>query len=100
MLTRVRDVSTGVVHFNCPSDVRYTLCARPNGEKINDLFGGTYKSWPTTSERVTCHDCAKVVCKIRNEPYNTLDDAFDDETMVRGIYAAAEPDGRVAERPS
>jgi len=93
-MTRMKS-ERGVVHYRCPANTRLTLCGEPAGQRISDLFGGEYREWPLTTERVTCPDCAKVICACRNEPYNTLNAEVEDATMMRGIYAAVQPDGPV-----
>jgi len=97
-MTRVED-DRGLVHFRNPARPDYALCGAMAGNVTIDIFGkATPTPWKLTTKRVNCTDCAKVVCAIRNTPYNALDAAIDDDTLMRGIYAAAEPDGRVKDR--
>lgn len=91
-MTRIKDTNTGLVHYVCPAHGGHTLCARTGG---TDLLGNFVKLGEPTAERVTCPDCAKVVCAIRNEPYNTLVADIDDATLDTGIWAAVQGDGPV-----
>jgi len=97
MMRRVKDAETNIVHFTCPSTLGMTLCAHPAGVKMDDLFNPSFKGWPETEEVVTCKDCAKVYCSVKNEPWNTQA-PFEDETLEAGIFAAVGKDGPVCEK--
>jgi len=88
----------GVTHYRCPDNPGLTLCGIRADNRTEDLFGKvTVSIWPMSFVRVNCPDCAKVICACRNEPYNTLVAEVEDNTMMRGIYAAVEVDGPVKE---
>lgn len=93
-MTRIVDTN-GVVHFVNPAHSGHTLCCRTAGA---DLFGEFKPLGKETSDQVNCPNCAKVVCAIRNEPYNTLVAEVEDKTMMLGVYSAVEPDGPVRDR--
>jgi len=93
-MTRIKDAG-GVVHFVNPAHAGHTLCCRTDGA---DLFGELKPLGKETSDPVNCPNCAKVVCAIRNETYNTLVAEVEDRTMMLGVYSAVEPDGAVRER--
>lgn len=94
MLVRVMDTDSGLVHFVNPANAGFTLCARTKG---TDLLGKRLPIGRLTSDLVTCPDCAKVVCAIRNEPYNTLESSFDETVFENGIYDAVKPPTEVVE---
>jgi len=79
------------VHFAHPGNPALTLCGRCLGPV--DLLGNPLADlqMQETAERVNCVECARTVCAIRNEPYNTLKDETDERTAMQGIYAAIQP---------
>lgn len=96
-MRRVKD-RRGVVHYGNPADQMRTLCAADAFDIQQTMFDPPEQEpWQETDDRVTCKDCAKVVCAIRNEPYNTLVADIDDATLDTGIYEAVKPDGRTQE---
>jgi len=95
-MTRIKG-HQGVVHYRHPAKPYMTLCGACAENKHPDFFRDEYVPWPEAAERVTCPNCAKVVCAVRNEPYNTLVTDIDEATLDRGIYAAVQPDGPVQE---
>ena len=84
-MKRIKDGSR-VVHFvGC--SLPYTLCGKDIGTRQADLFTGEgLTAVPETSAPVTCHDCAKLYCQIKNAPWNEV----DDKAMEIGMFACGD----------
>jgi len=82
-MERVKD-NDGAVHF--VGVHKKTLCGRVH--ECNDLLGRTFILWKKTSLPITCPDCAKLYCRIKNTPWNEVDDA----AMDRAMFDAVKPD--------
>jgi len=96
-MTRIKDCN-GVVHFRHVCNTDLCLCGKNSFEPDPEmLIPDEIKVYKETSDPVNCPNCAKVVCAIRNEPYNTLVAEVEDKTMMLGVYSAVEPDGPVRE---
>lgn len=94
-MRRIKDIH-GQVHYGCPADYHKTLCGCRAFDIAHTMFDTPEREpWLETTERVTCPDCAKVVCAVRNEPYNTLVADIDYTTLETGITAAVQADGPV-----
>lgn len=95
-MTRVR-CQDGIVHFRNPVNPVQTLCGfQQTGTVKNNLFlGRECEFFPEASDRVNCPDCARVVCAVRNEPYNTIVSSVTDKALDQGIFDAVKPDGKV-----
>ena len=94
-MRRIKD-NHGQVHYGCPADGYKTLCGCDAFNLEQTMFDPPEREpWQETTERVTCPNCAKVVCAVRNEPYNTQVADIDDTTLDTGIMAAVQTDGPV-----
>lgn len=94
-MRRIKD-ENGVVHYGCPATRAATLCGKPAGIVVTDIVTDKdtlFKALQETTERVTCPNCAKVVCAVRNEPYNTLVADIDGPAFYTGIVTASQADG-------
>ena len=83
-MTRIIDFN-GTVHFRGTRNS--TLCALPDSEP--NLIGERTPIMHEVPDPVTCPDCAKLYCQIKNSPWNEVEDA----TMDKAIYDAVKPDG-------
>ena len=81
-MKRVIDFN-GVIHFAGARNS--TLCALPDSEP--NLLGDRTKLMHEVSEPVTCPECAKLYCQIKNAPWNEV----NDDAMDGAIFAAVEP---------
>lgn len=90
-MTRMK-APDGTVHFGNPAHHLRTLCAVKAEDIAVTLLGAERTAWPVTVERVTCPNCAKVYCAVKNQPWNALG-PFTEDALERGIYAAVQPDG-------
>ncbi len=94
-MRRIKD-GKGQVHYGCPADGYRTLCGCDAFDTTQTMFDPPEQEpWQETTDRVNCPNCAKVVCAVRNEPYNTLVAEIDGPALDTGIWAAVKGDGPV-----
>lgn len=72
----------GDIHFNGAH--YHTLCGLPNSEP--NLLGERTWLMHEVSEPVTCPECAKLYCQIKNAPWNEVSDG----AMENGMYSCGD----------
>ena len=72
----------GIVHFVGAHNK--TLCG--SVMSCNDLLGKPLFSMAATQKPVTCPNCAELYCRIKNAPWNEV----EDDTLDKAIYDAVE----------
>lgn len=82
-MTRTVDPN-GKVHFDGANGC--TLCGISRDVVTEDLIGVTHAQMPETSAPVTCPDCARLYCAIKNAPWHEVADA----AMDHGIDACGD----------
>lgn len=85
-MKRVSD-SFGVVHFKGNGDA--TLCG--THDSVKDLFGVEIakRSMRPTHDPVTCPDCARLYCEVKNAPWNEV----EANILERATFDAVIEDG-------
>lgn len=78
-MTRTVDPN-GKVHFIGANGC--TLCGISRDVVTEDLIGVTHTQMPETSAPVTCPDCARLYCAIKNAPWHEVADAAMDHGMA------------------
>jgi len=86
-MERVKD-NDGKVHFR--GVCQKTICGRVTDCK--DLLGKPLFAMSNTGKPVTCPDCAKLYCRIKNTPWNEVDDAAMDKAMYDAVKLDDEMD--------
>lgn len=83
-MKRIAEPKNEVVHFlganNC------TLCGKNCFTKSGDLFTFNVVRWPDSTCAVTCPDCAKLYCEIKNAPWHEVADA----AMEHGMFVCGD----------
>lgn len=76
--------TSGVVHFaGCNGRC---LCGVACEDEVRDLIGVIHKPMKETPDPVTCKDCAKLYCEIKNAPWHEVTDA----AMEHGMFACGD----------
>jgi len=75
----------GLTHF--VGSGRFTICGMTFGDC--DLFGKMMGTGEKSTDPVDCPECAKLYCRIKNTPWNEV----EDKALDQGIYAAVKTDG-------
>jgi len=72
----------GKVHFVGANGC--TLCGVEHMTRTEDLFTVQGANWPETTSPVTCPDCARLYCAVKNAPWPEV----NGDVLDRAIYAA------------
>lgn len=79
-MTRIIDFN-GDIHFKGAH--HHTLCGLPYSEP--NLLGERTWLMHEVSNPVTCNDCAKLYCQIKNAPWNEVEDAAMDDAIYDAV---------------